>query len=55
MRLMLVLACLHDADISALSGAYLTGVLVPDDPPIFIMKPAELIGQFPKLPNGSEP
>ena len=59
MRLMLVLACLHDADISALdvSGAYLSGKLDPDDPPIFLMKPSGLdqLNQFPKLPNGDEP
>ncbi len=59
MRLILVLACLHDADISALdvSGAYLSGKLDPDDPPIFPMKPSGLdqLDQFPKLPNGEEP
>merc|ERR1711965_86501 len=44
MRLMLVLACLHDADISAIdvSGAYLSGKLDSSDPPIFMMPPAGL-------------
>ena len=41
MRLMLVLACLHDADIDALdvSGAYLTSKLEPTDAPIFVRRP----------------
>ena len=58
MRLMLVLACLHDADIQAIdvSGAYLSGKLDPSDPPIFMRPPAGLdeMGVEPKLPNGEK-
>ena len=58
MRLMLVLTCLHDADIQAIdvSGAYLSGKLDPSDPPIFMRPPAGLfeMGVEPKLPNGEK-
>ena len=59
MRLMLVLACLHNADISALdvSGAYLSGKMDPDDAPIFLRKPDGLsqLNCSPLMPDGSEP
>ena len=59
MKIMLVLACLHDADIDAMdvSGAYLSGKLDDDDPPIFLMVPQGLdhLKQYPKLPNGDAP
>ena len=45
MRLMLVLACLHDADIDALdvSGAYLTSKPEPTDAPIFVRRPDGMV------------
>ena len=56
---MLVLACLHNADISALdvSGAYLSGKMDPDDAPIFLRKPDGLsqLNCSPLIPDGSEP
>ena len=55
MRLMLVLATLHNANISCIdvSGAYLSGKLDPDDPPIFLRPPHGLseMGREPTLPN----